>query len=106
MNIKFFISIIAAIALLVSVFATAQIDVADEASVFRVNHVSHNDYSIVINDIRYIMPIFLKTYTFHAKTRKKKEVNRYALGKDQVVFFQKFVKNGQAYISEITIYKE
>lgn len=79
--------------------------VQDESAVYRIGRVDHKRYQLLINDKIYIMPISLDTYIFDSKTRKKTKVNRYALKEGQIVFFSKYIKNQQVYVSDVTIFR-
>lgn len=77
----------------------------EESEVYRIARVDHKNNQLLINDKIYQMPISLKTYIFESKTRKKYKVNRYALKVGQVVSFNVEIKNRQAYINKITIFR-
>jgi hypothetical protein len=78
---------------------------SENNDVYRVSRVDHNKHQLFINDRLYIMPINLNVYVFKSTTRKTTKANRYALRKDQVVFFKKEIRDRQAYIYEITIFR-
>ena len=80
-------------------------EVKNESVEYRIGRVDHERNQLLINDKIYIMPISLGTYIFDSKTRKKTKVNRYALKEGQVVFFSKYIKNQQVYISDVTIFR-
>lgn len=76
----------------------------DDRATF-ISRVDHENYQLLIGDKLYVMPITLKVYIFDLSTRQKKKVNRYALREGLAVSFKKTIRNRQAYVEEITIYK-
>jgi hypothetical protein len=81
-------------------------DSSEEDGINYIERVDHKHHQLVINDKIYVVPINLVTYIFDSKTRTRTKVNRYALKKGQSVMFKKTIKNRQAYINEITIFRK
>ncbi|EGG95505.1 hypothetical protein IMCC1989_2498 [gamma proteobacterium IMCC1989] len=71
----------------------------------RITAVDHSSHTVIINDSAFKMLIGLDVYIYDGKTRKKKKVNRYALKKDDLVYFTAETRNRQRYLSEITIFR-
>lgn len=89
--------------LLISPWSSAQEQ--DENKVYRINSIDHDKHDLWINDKHYRMLISLDVYSYDSKKRIKRKVNRYALQADQIVFFKKVIRQEQAYVKEITIFK-
>jgi hypothetical protein len=68
-----------------------------------ITKIDHKTHSVRINDKSYFMLIQLEVFFFDGKTRKKEQVNRYALKVGQTVNFTSEVRKRQSYLSEITI---
>ncbi|MGS2717977.1 hypothetical protein ACVBE9_07385 [Eionea flava] len=84
-----------------SVYADEYSDENDRADI--ITKVNNDKQLIVINDKSYSMLIGLKVYIFEGKTRKKEQVNRYALKVGDSVYFTPETRNRKSYVSEITI---